>query len=144
MKTENTEKKSLNDTKVEEALTEKPPSMHPEDSVQTAGDRMRDMHAEEWPVAQDKELLGMVDHANPDRAVARYGHDPKETLVGQTMSKDVAYCYEDQSCAEALAVMDERQIHFLPVLDRDQHIAGIVHRDELLAKCRDRSPAEST
>jgi len=136
MKTDKDKSKTLSETKVEDVLTEKPPSIHPQDSVQTAGDRMREMKTEDWPVAEEKKLLGMMDQADPDRAVARFGHDPKETLVGQTMSRDVAYCYEDQSCAEALAVMDARHVQFLPVLSRDERIAGIVSRSELLGKCR--------
>jgi len=136
MKTDQDKSKPLSKTKVEDVLTEKPPSMHPEDTVQTAGDRMREMHAEEWPVADEQKLLGMMDHPDPDRAVARFGHDPKDTKVGQTMCRDVAYCYEDQSCAEALEVMDARQVHFLPVLNRDQRITGIVSRAELSGKAR--------
>jgi len=128
--------KPLQETKVEDVLTEKPPTVHPHDTVHTAGERMREAQASEWPVAEDKKLLGMVDHPDPDRAVARFGHDPKATLVSQTMSRDVAFCYEDQSCAEALAVMDKRQVQFLPVLNRDQRITGIISRQDLLTHCK--------
>lgn len=127
--------KPLDETKVEEVLTNKPPTLRPEDTVQKAGERMREAQAEQWPVATEKKLVGMVEQAHPDRAAARYGHDPKQTLVGQNMSRDVAYCYEDQSCAEALAAMDAKKLHFLPVVDRQERITGIVSREELGAKC---------
>lgn len=129
--------KPLQETKVEDVLTEKPPTVHPQDTVQTAGDRMREAKATDWPVADGQKLLGTVDHPDPDRAVARFGHDPKATLVSQTMSRDIAFCYEDQSCAEALATMDERQVQFLPVLHRDQRIAGIISREDLLTRCKE-------
>jgi CBS domain-containing protein len=134
MKTDKEKSKTLSETKVETVLTEKPPSINPQDSLQTAGDRMREMKTEDWPVAEEKKLLGMMDQPDPDRTAARFGHDPKEILVGQTMSRDVAYCYEDQSCAEALELMDARRVQFLPVLNRDERIAGIVSRAELVAK----------
>lgn len=135
MKTEPTKQKSLGETRVDEVLSNKPPALHPSDSVELAGERMREMNADEWPVGEEKKLLGVMDKANPDRTAARYGHDPKQTSVGKTMSRDVAFCYEDQNCAEALAIMDERHVQYLPVVDRDQRIAGIVCREELLARC---------
>ncbi len=135
MKTEEKKLKPRNETKVEEVLSEKPPTLHPNDNMQQAGDRMREMQADDWPVAQEKKLLGVVDHANPDHEVARYGHDPKHMLVGHNMSREVSYCFEDQSCEEALAVMNDRHVQFLPVVDRDQRITGIVSREELLARC---------
>ncbi len=135
MKTNPKKPKTLEKTKVEEVVSEKPPMLHPNDTVREAGKRMREAQANEWPVAENKKLLGMMEQPDPDRIAAGYGHDPKETLVGKNMSTDVAYCYEDQSCAEALAVMEARHIQFLPVVDRDHRIAGIVSREELLAKC---------
>jgi CBS domain-containing protein len=131
--------KPWDETKVEEVLTEKPPTLRPEDTLQKAGDRMREAHADHWPVAAEKKLLGMVDQPHPDRAVARYGHDPKQTLVGQNMSRDVVYCYEDQSCAEALAAMDAKNLRYLPVVDRQERITGIVSREELLANCGEKA-----
>lgn len=127
------EQKKLSETKVEEVLSEKPPSLQPQDTVHEAGERMRSVDADKWPVAQEQKLVGLVDERHPDRAAARFGHDPKSTLVGESMVRDVAYCYEDQSCAEALAIMEARGLKFLPVVDRQKHIAGIICRDELLA-----------
>lgn len=124
--------KSLAETKVEEVLSEKPSTLHPSDSVEKAGALMREMEAGEWPVAEEKKLLGTVDKANPDREAARYGHDPKKTRVASTMSRNVAYCYEDQTCEEVLRIMDERQLQYLPVVNRNERITGIVSRKELL------------
>lgn len=129
--------KPLQDTKVEDVLTEKQPAVHPDDTLHTAGERMREAQASDWPVADGQKLMGTMDHPDPDRSAARFGHDPKATLVSQTMSRDIAFCYEDQSCAEALATMDEHQVQFLPVLHRDQRIAGIISRQDLLTRCKD-------
>jgi predicted transcriptional regulator len=127
--------KPLGETRVEEILSDKPPTLHPQDTVQKAGERMREAHAEQWPVTEEKKIVGVVEQPHPDRAVARYGHDPNQTLVAQNMSRDVAYCYEDQTCAEALAAMDARHFQYLPVVDRNLRITGIISREELLAKC---------
>ncbi len=133
MKTE--PKKTLTDTRVDEVLSEKPPTLHPDDNMQQAGDRMREMATDDWPVAKEEELMGVMDAGNPDRTVARYGHDPKSTLVGDNMSHDLVYCYDDQNCAEALAIMDARHFQYLPVVNREHRIVGIVSREELIVRC---------
>jgi CBS domain-containing protein len=143
MNPETDKPKPQDETIMEQVLTDKPPSLHPQDSVHKAGERMREMHTSEWPVAEEKKLLGMVDQPHPDRAVARYGHDPKATTVRQNMSREVAFCYEDQTCAEALAAMEARHLRYLPVVDRNQRITGIVSREELLAKCSGDAKAKS-
>jgi predicted transcriptional regulator len=134
MKPESEKTKPLKDTKIEEVLTEKPPTLDPGDSMQKAGDRMREMNVERWPVAKERKLLGAMDQPNPDRTVARFGHDPKDTRVGDNMSRDVVYCFEDQTCAEALSLMDARKLDYLPVVDRQQRICGILSREELLCR----------
>jgi predicted transcriptional regulator len=134
MKPESTDSKALAATKLEDALTAKPPTLHPDDSVQQAGERMRSVEAGQWPVTERRKLVGVVPEPHPDVAAGRFGHDPRGIHVGESMSRDVAYCYEDQSCAEALAIMEARDVNYLPVVDRQQRIVGIIGRDELLAR----------
>lgn len=40
-------------------------ALHPEDSVQTAGIRMRDHDTSKWPVSQDRKLVGMINKKIP-------------------------------------------------------------------------------
>jgi CBS domain-containing protein len=47
------------------------------------------------------------------------------------MSKDVAFCFEDQSAADAAHVMQEKQIRRLPVLDHDNHMVGMLTLSDL-------------
>ena len=54
------------------------------------------------------------------------GKDPNSTAVRDAMSEGITWCYEDQSCAEAAALMGEKQIRRLPVLDRNKRLVGIV------------------
>jgi predicted transcriptional regulator len=135
--------KRLSETKVEEVLSEKPSMLQSQDSVEHAGEHMRSIPASNWPVVDEKKLVGVVNEPEPDRKAARFGHDPKITTVGEQMSRDVAYCYEDQSCEEALAIMDSRSLEYLPVIDRRERITGILRRDELIARCTLREPEEA-
>ena len=111
-------------------------ALHPNDSVQTAGIRMRDHDTSKWPVAKDHKLVGMIDQKNPDWEIGGHGHDPKAWKVGQIMNHDTVFCYEDEDCANAERLMEERGLSCLPVVDRQMHIVGIFSRAEIQAKAQ--------
>jgi CBS-domain-containing membrane protein len=50
------------------------------------------------------------------------------------MTPEIAWCFEDQTPADAERVMTERQIRRLPVLDRDKRLVGIVSLGDLAIK----------
>ena len=112
-------------------VTEKQPMLHPQDSVQAAGEKMRDLGAETLPVSEGTCLVGTVDQKNPDRRAAGFGHDPNDATVSEIMSDDAAYCLETDDCAAALRKMNERSLDRLPVVDRDMHIVGVVTQEDL-------------
>lgn len=130
------EKKSAHEeapesTPLKELATEKAGALHPKDTVQTAGDRMRMHNAGVWPVAEDRKLVGMIDEKNPDWTLGGHGHDPKDSRVRDIMHRDVIFCYEDEDCASATRKMDENSLYVLPVVDRELRIVGIFTRDEI-------------
>lgn len=120
-------------------LTEKFGALHPHDSVETAGHRMRKLDAPMWPVVEGRKLIGMVDDKNPDWKIGGRGHDPKTWKVGQIMNRDVVFCYEDEECAHAQQLMEERDLRFLPVVDREMRIVGIFSREEIEQKASDQT-----
>lgn len=121
---------------------EKAGALHPQDSVETAGDRMRERDAAAWPVAEDRTLVGMIDEKNPDWTAGGHGHDPKTEKVGAIMNREPIFCYEDEDCASALKLMEERDLRHLPVVDRQMRIVGIFSREEI--KERVNAPGSSS
>lgn len=113
---------------------EKAGALHPQDSVETAGARMRELDTSAWPVAEDRKLVGMIDEKNPDWKVGGQGHDPKTEKVGAIMKREAIFCYEDEDCASARRLLDEHGLRFLPVVDRDMRIVGIFSREEIERK----------
>ncbi len=109
-------------------------ALHPKDTVQTAGDRMREHDTGAWPVADERTLVGMIDGKNPDWAMGGHGHDPKDSPVSEIMKHELIFCFEDESCADARRKMDEHGMNFLPVVDREMKIVGIFTRDEVNEK----------
>ncbi len=118
--------------KLSEFLSKNLKLLSPEDSVQKAGSQMRKHHASNMPVASGGQLVGMVDQPDPDLQATRYGHDPKRVTVGEAMSESAVCCQEDQDIATALQLMNDHQLDFLPIVDPQHRVVGVVHRDELV------------
>jgi CBS domain-containing protein len=72
------------------------------------------------------------------------GREPSRTKVAEVMSTDVAYCLEDQEVAEAVSLMETRQIRRLPVLSQDKRLVGIVSLGDIAVHAGDRDLAGET
>ncbi len=117
-------------------------ALEPDDTVETAGDRMREHDTSHWPVAEGRKLVGMVDEKNPDWKIGGQGHDPKSLRVVQIMNRQFDFCYEDQDCATARQLMTDRDLQFLPVVDREMRIVGIFSREEIEEKADEQAAGE--
>ncbi len=114
-----------------EVVLGKAGALKPDDTIQTAGDRMRANNQDSLPVTEQRRLVGMMDLPHPDQRAARYGHDPKTTTVRESMNRQAVYCFEDEERGRALALMIENDLQILPVVDRDMRIVGMVSRGDL-------------
>lgn len=111
-------------------------TIEPDASVQDAAQIMRDLNVGALPVCEGKKLLGMVtDRDITVRAVAE-GEDPEVCLVSQVMSRDPAWCYDDQRVGEALQLMGQRQIRRLVVLNRQDEPVGVVSLGDLALRVK--------
>jgi CBS domain-containing protein len=119
--------------KLENVIAEKTGALCPGDSVETAGDRMRSMEANAWPVVEGRKLVGTIDHPDPDHQASGHGHDPRTTTVGDTMTRTPFFCYEDQDASEAQRLMIDRNLNHLPVVDREMRVVGILCRADVAA-----------
>jgi len=64
------------------------------------------------------------------------GRDDK-TRVGDIMTADVKYCFDDEDVSEVARNMGDEQVRRLPVVDRNKRLVGIVS----LADAARRDPA---
>jgi CBS domain-containing protein len=117
--------------KLENVIVEKSGALSPGDSIETAGDRMRSMEANAWPVVEGRKLVGAIDRPDPDRQAGGHGHDPHTTTVGDEMTNTPLFCYEDQDASEAQRLMIERNLNHLPVVDREMRVVGILSRADV-------------
>lgn len=103
----------------------------PDDSIRSAAQRMIECDCGVLPVGKDDRLVGMItDRDMVTRAVAK-GYDPEECTVGEVMSHDVKYVYEDETTEDIARNMMTLQVKRLPVLSRKKRLVGIVSLGDL-------------
>jgi CBS domain-containing protein len=122
-------------------MTPKPECISPEESLQKAAQRMRDLDVGPLPICDNDRFTGMLtDRDITVRAVAE-GLDPKTTKVRDVMTPDIVYCFEDQDVSEAANLMRERQIRRLLVLNRNKRLVVVVSLGDLAVETGDRETA---
>jgi CBS domain-containing protein len=77
-------------------------------------------------VTEAGDLAGIVTERDYLRRVTLEGRTEKGTQVREIMSPELVYVTPDTSVEECMAVMTERRIRHLPVLDEGRKVVGIV------------------
>lgn len=116
--------------KIKDTMTRNVRTISPTSTIREAAKLMIDIDAGSLPVAENDRLVGMLtDRDIAVRAVAA-GKGP-ETTVGEAMSPEVLYCYDDQDVDEVCENMADVQVRRLPVVSRDKKLVGIVSLGDL-------------
>jgi CBS domain-containing protein len=112
--------------KVSEVMTRGVECISPDDTLQNAARKMRDLDVGPLPVMDQDKPIGIVtDRDITIRSVAE-GRDPKEAKVSEAVTRQLFCCYEDDDVKDAARLMAEKQVRRLVVLDRNDRLAGIV------------------
>lgn len=82
-------------------------------------------------VLQDESLVGIISERDYARQVVLKDRSSKETLVKDIMSGKVIYADPDQTVDECLAIMTEKRIRHLPVMDGNQMV-GLISMGDLV------------
>ena len=102
----------------------------PKQSVSEAANLMAELDIGALPVEESDRLVGMItDRDIAVRAVAE-GRGP-DTEIGEVMTRDIKYCYEDQTIEEVTRNMGELRVRRLPVLSREKRLVGILSLGDL-------------
>jgi CBS domain-containing protein len=118
--------------KIRDIMTKGVECVRPDDTLQEAARRMKELDVGPMPVCGDEDkIVGMLTDRDIAIRAAAEGKDPKTTMVQDAMSQDVIWCFEDQDLEEAARLMQERKVRRVLVMDRDKHLAGIVSLGDL-------------
>jgi len=119
--------------RVNECMTRDVEIANPRETLRHAAQAMARIDAGALPVGENDRLVGMItDRDIAVRGVGK-GRSPDAT-VGEVMSKEVKYCFEDDDADDVLRNMAELQVRRLPVLDREKRLVGIISLSDLAAK----------
>jgi CBS domain-containing protein len=112
----------------------------PDSTIREAAQQMRDGDFGMLPVAENDRLIGAI--SDRDIAIRAIADDKgPATTVREVMSEGICWAYEDDSVEQAAAIMSERQVRRLPVLDRDKRLVGIVSLGDFAVDSADIEPA---
>lgn len=116
--------------KVREAMTRDVRLVRPDQTIRDAAQLMAELDIGALPVEENDRLVGMItDRDITVRAMAQ-GRGP-DTPIRDVMSREVKYCFEDQTIDEITQNMGEQRIRRLPVLTREKRLVGILSLGDL-------------
>jgi CBS domain-containing protein len=117
---------------IKDVMTRHVECVSPEDTVQAAARKMRDLDVGPMPVCgTDGKLAGMLTDRDITVRATADGRAPNECKVQDVMTPQVVYVYEDQDTKEAAQAMQHCQIRRVLVLNRDKKLSGIVSLGDL-------------
>jgi CBS domain-containing protein len=121
-------------TTVADVMTRGVRSMSPQDPVTLAAQVMDELNVGVIPICEGDRVIGMVtDRDIVVRGVAQKA-DTRSMKLADVMSTDVRCAHEDDDIDEVLGKMAHTQIRRMPVVDRQEHLVGIVSLGDIAAK----------
>ncbi len=112
----------------------------PDDSVLSAMVLMRERDIGAVMVVHRGKLIGIFTERDCLHKISSLERNPRHVAVHEVMTKKVRFVTQDMEVSQCLALMTERFMRHLPVLDEHQNILGIVSIGDLVkAKISDQS-----
>lgn len=105
--------------------------IHENISLQEAAQKMRDFNVGLLPIDDGDRLVGMLSDRDIAVRATAEERNPAQTAVREVMTKEIVYCFEDQSVEDAATVMADHQIRRLIILNRDKRLVGMVSLGDL-------------
>jgi len=122
---------------VSEVMTPQPIHVKESATLVDAARAMRDRDIGDLIVVRDGEILGMVtDRDLVIRGLAE-GHDPKTMTVGEVCSTDVVTVAPNESVDKVMALMREKAVRRIPVVDEGKPVGILSLGDLAMRKDKD-------
>ena len=103
-----------------------PLAVAPDDSVFSALELMAKHDIGAVLVMSGSQLVGIFSERDYARKIILLGKSSKETGVREIMTEKVLYARPEQTTNQAMALMTDKHIRHLPVLDGNQKVMGMV------------------
>lgn len=118
---------------VREMMTSNVRTVRADATIREAAQAMADADVGALPVEDSDRLSGMItDRDIAIRAIAA-GKGP-DTKVGDVMSPEVLYCFDDDDIDDVCDNLADIQVRRLPVINRDKRLVGILSLADMAKK----------
>ena len=121
---------------VRELLKDKPENVwtvSPRDSVYKALQLMADKNVGAVLVVENEKLVGIFTERDYARKVILKAKASKDSSVGELMTEAVLYVRPEQKVEDCMALMTEKRVRHLPVLENERLI-GIISIGDVVRK----------
>ena len=106
-------------------------SVGPEASVYDAIELMADKEVGALVVMEGDSLVGVLSERDYARKVVLQGRSSRDTKIKEIMTSRVAYARPGQTVEECMAMMTDKRIRHLPVMDGDE-LLGVISIGDLV------------
>lgn len=116
---------------VKEAMTRRAETIGPEETLQAAARRMRELGIGVLPVCERDRLVGMLTDRDIVVRSTAEGSDPVRAPVRTAMTPQVIWCSEDDDIQRAAELMERKAVRRLMVLGPGRRLVGMLSVDDL-------------
>jgi CBS domain-containing protein len=109
--------------------TDAPWSLHPQESVFDALSTLASHDVGALMVMEDDKLIGILSERDYTRKIALQGKSSRDTRVADIMTSKVVTVNADTRTEDCMALMSQKKIRHLPVVDGDKVLGMISIRD---------------
>lgn len=127
--------------RIRDVMTGNVQVIDPDSDLREAAQMMKDLNVGGLPVCDGDRLLGFItDRDIVVRAVAE-GEEPSQCKVGDAMSRQLIWCFEDDDLDRASSLMRDEKVRRLAVLSRGKRLVGIVSLGDLSTRVENEEAA---
>jgi CBS domain-containing protein len=106
-------------------------SLHPDGSVLDAVKLMAEKEVGALLVMEEAKLVGIVSERDYARKVILKGRSSEDTRVAEIMTANVLFVHPDESVDDCMALMTEKRIRHLPIVEGEQ-VIGVLSLGDLV------------
>jgi CBS-domain-containing membrane protein len=128
--------------KVSQAMSRDVETVRSSQSIKDIAQQMYKLGIGYFPVCDKGRLVGIVTDRDITCRVVAEERDPGTTKARDVMSKAVAYCFDDDDFTTAVHLMKQNRVRRIPVLDRKEHLVGILSLTDVARLAPHRLTAE--
>jgi len=128
--------------KLNQIMTRDVEIIHPDDTLETAAQKMRDRDIGFLPVCDGDRLIGVLTDRDLIMRALAEGKESKTTLGSDLVTSPAIYCFDDQSVDEAAKLMHDNQIRRIVILGRDKRMVGVVSLGDLAMNIDDKKSGD--